>query len=118
MMSDKSFVELGNQLSALRDKKGWSLRRAAQEIGGIGHNRLRDFERCQDPHSGQATRPTEDQLRRMAQVYDAPVRELLRLGGYSGVGPLSEWEEELVLLTRTLTDEQRVKVMDFAGSFM
>jgi transcriptional regulator with XRE-family HTH domain len=118
MTSDNPYRELGSYLLKLRQEKGWSLRRAAQEIGVLSHSRLQDFERGQDPHSAIPTRPTEAQLARMAKVYEVPVVHLLRLAGYSAVGPLSEWEEELILLTRALSDEQREQVLEYIGRLM
>lgn len=116
MTSDNSYHELGSHLLKLRQEKGWSLRRAAQAIGMLSHSRLQDFERGQDPHSALPTRPTEAQLARMAKVYEVPVERLLRLARYSSVGSLSEWEEELILLVRSLNDEQREKILAYIAA--
>lgn len=95
----------------LRTERGWSLRRAAGSIGEIKHSRLQDFERAADPHSARPTRPSEDQLRRIAKVYGTDPLPLLRLAGYSCVGPLEPWEEDLVLKARQLKPTQRAALV-------
>jgi transcriptional regulator with XRE-family HTH domain len=108
--------ELGAALAAARQVKGWSLRQAVREIRGVGHSRLHDFERGLHPHTGLPTQPSEGQLRRIAQVYGVPPEPLLRLAGYSAAGPLSDWEEELVLAARKLDDTERSKVIELVRS--
>ena len=116
MTSDKQqkpYEALGQHLLELRLQHGWSLRRAAKEIGGISHSRLQDFERGQDPHSAIPTRPTEDQIRRIAKAYRVSKTMLLRLAGYSSVGPLSEWEETVVSVFRELNAESQKALLDY-----
>lgn len=122
-MSDKHtasspYAEFGRTITALRAKQKWSLREAAKAIGGIGHSRLQDFERAVDPHSAIPTRPTEDQIRRMARAYQVDPGPLLRLAGYSAIGRLDEWEELLIIKARKLDDSQRGVLMKYTDSLL
>lgn len=109
---ERPFRDLGARLQALRLAHGLSLRAAAKVIGGISYNRLRDFERGEDPHSGIPTRPGEAHLERIAKAYKADLNELLRLAGYPVVSASGEWEEHMLLRLRALSPGQRDRMLE------
>ena len=117
MPSDKPgpYADLGTLLLDLRTQRGWSLRRAVQEIGGLSHSRLQDFERGLDPHSAIPTRPTKDQLIRFAKAYQVEASRLYRLAGYSVVEDLTEWEEQVLVQLRNLTHSDKQQLEAFLG---
>lgn len=115
MTSDKKnpYIALGKHLSELRSHQGWSLRRASQQIGGLSHSRLQDFERGTDPHSGIPTRPSEDQICRIARAYRVQPELLLVLAGYSPVGRLDEFEGRLIRMARLLNEGEKKALLDY-----
>ena len=79
---------------------------------------MQDFERGEDPHSARPTRPSEEQVRRMAKVYGVEPAPLLRLAGYSSIGQLAPWEEELILYMRSLPEEGRRRLVSQLASLL
>lgn len=104
MASD--WLALGADLKRLRIERGLSIRRAANLVG-VNFTRLREWENGVDAHTGRATRPSYDNLRRLARVYSVPADALLRLAGYGPEPELPEDERKLLVAYRLLPEQER-----------
>lgn len=95
------------QLKALREAKGWTLRRAADQIG-ISHRRLGELERGQSWGTGNPTRPSRDTVLAVADAYGEPRDYLLELAGFAPEQrELTNSEAMLLAEFRTLRPEQQ-----------
>jgi HTH-type transcriptional regulator, competence development regulator len=81
--------DIGGYLRNLRTKKRLSLREAAQAVNLSG-GYLSQIE------TGQRASPSAKHLRRLAQLYEVPVRELFEIAGYLDEPELHETEEDQV----------------------
>jgi transcriptional regulator with XRE-family HTH domain len=110
--------ELGELLKKLRGKI--SLREAAKR-SGLSYSYISSLEKGKHPRTGAAINPTPDILRSLANAYDYPYEELMKLAGY-----LSDEEKEQThpadklreYLDSGLTNEEIKKRMDFFVDFM
>lgn len=108
MASD--WLALGADLKQLRVERGISLRRAAELIG-VNFTRLREWEMGVDAHTGRATRPSYDNIRRLARVYGVPAEPILRLAGYGPEPELPEDERRLLAAYRRLAASERESML-------
>lgn len=69
-MADETFGQL---IKKLRERKGWSLRQAAEQIGDVSFVYLSQLE------AGVAKRPSEDLARRIASTYGTDEEKLVFL---------------------------------------
>jgi len=71
--------ELGKVLRELRGNR--SLRNISK-IAGISHNYLRNLEIGIDPRTKSPINPSPETLKKLAEAYNYPYEELLKLAGY------------------------------------
>lgn len=101
----------GQALRELRTQKGWSVQKAAAQVG-ISRYRLDELERGRSRSTGNPTRASRDTVKSLARVYDVPADHLLDLAGYSREHPELTDEDALLLdLFHRLTPDQRAMVL-------
>ena len=105
------WLALGAELKRLRTERGLSIRRAAVQLG-VNFTRLREWENAVDAHTGRATRPSYENLRRLARVYAVPPDALLRSAGYGPEPGLPEPERRLLSAFRLLPSAEQEAVVN------
>lgn len=88
--------DFGNYLKDQRERRKWTLRHAAEQIG-TSASRLSEIERGQSYHTGNATKPSRELVERIALAYDLPLQVLLASAGYPESGP-REFSDEAKLV--------------------
>lgn len=86
----------GAFITACREAKKWSQRRAAKEIG-VSSMRLAELERGVSRTTGNATRPAPELVARIAAAYELPTDYLRELAGYAREFPQLADDEALLL---------------------
>lgn len=71
----------GAYLKELRERQGWTVRKAATTIG-VSSSRLAEIERGESYRTLRETKPSRDLIVRMAKAYDVSSDVLLELAGY------------------------------------
>lgn len=99
-------LPIGAELRRLRQERGLSLRRAAEQAGTT-HSRLREWEVGVDTHTGRPVLPPYDGVRRLARAYGVQADPLLRLAGYGPEPELPPEEQQLLAAFRALPEEER-----------
>lgn|GEM_PF-2882093 len=100
--------DLGSYLKELRQRKGWTLRVAAAEIG-ISASRLTELEAGRSYRTTHKTRPSPDVVERLAAAYGLDPSHLLAEAGYD-VGPLAKLgpqEQRLLSIFAGLSDQRK-----------
>lgn len=101
----------GQALKELRAQKGWSVQKAAVQIG-ISRYRLDELERGRSRSTGNPTRASRDTVKSLARVYGVPADHLLDLAGYSREHPELTDEDALLLdLFHRLNPEERAMIL-------
>jgi transcriptional regulator with XRE-family HTH domain len=95
--------DFGKYVRSLREDRGLSLRSAGAKAG-VSSSYLAQIEH------GRRRPPGPDILKRLAPVYDVPVRDLMRVAGYleEAIETLSE-EDEIDLAFRYVMSDPRYK---------
>jgi len=95
--------DFGKYVRSLREDRGLSLRSAGAKAG-VSSSYLTQIEH------GRRRPPGPDILKRLAPIYDVPVRDLMRAAGYleEAIDTLSE-EDEIDLAFRYVMSDPRYK---------
>lgn len=104
-------ADFGRFIFEARQKRGWSLRTAA-EATGIAYTRLDEIEKGTNWHTGKAARPRLEQVLDLARVYGLPEDELLVRAGFAPLIEASAEERELIAIFRRLPDATRREALD------
>lgn len=101
--------DFGRFIRDQRTAMGLSLREAARRVG-LSHFRLGEIEAGLNHRTGKPTRPSWDQVERIAEAYELPVHPLLAQAGYNvGVASsLTPEEREILLLFGKLPPDRRL----------
>ncbi len=111
-MSDER-RSFGDLIYELRQKKGWTLREAANR-SGLSFGRLGEIERGIDAHSGKSFVPSYMSVIRLARAFGVPPAELLREAGHEPGIELEPEEWDLIGIFRSLPPEKRQDLLRLA----
>jgi transcriptional regulator with XRE-family HTH domain len=104
---------LGAFLKAERQRRGWTIRQAAEKAG-VSHNRLVEVERGAKYSTDRPTAPSRELLERLAEAYSLSGTLLLALAGYDEgeTAILSDEAKQLVTLFEALPQGQKLVALD------